>query len=75
MDSIYVDIERSYDPEPSINPQLIETKAKKVKVKVCANCGTNKSPAWRRAKMDGTPLFCNACGIFYNEKHKLRKVN
>ncbi|XP_034458182.1 GATA-type zinc finger protein 1 isoform X2 [Hippoglossus hippoglossus] len=42
------------------------------KDKVCASCGTRKTPMWRDAE-DGTPL-CNACGIRY-KKYRVRCVN
>jgi hypothetical protein len=42
---------------------------------VCANCGVTTSPAWRRAKLPGNPLFCNACGIMCNDKKKIRKLS
>ncbi|CAI8507824.1 unnamed protein product [Hanseniaspora opuntiae] len=35
----------------------------------CSNCGTEKTPLWRRS-VSGDPL-CNACGLFY----KLHGVN
>ncbi|XP_046335929.1 GATA-type zinc finger protein 1-like isoform X1 [Haliotis rufescens] len=37
--------------------------------KVCASCGTRRTPLWRDAE-DGTPL-CNACGIRYR-KYRVR---
>ena len=31
--------------------------------KVCSNCGTRKTPFWRKNKVGGLPL-CNACGLY-----------
>ncbi len=31
--------------------------------KVCSNCGTSRTPFWRKDKVDGQPL-CNACGLY-----------
>ncbi|GMM34191.1 hypothetical protein DASC09_015160 [Saccharomycopsis crataegensis] len=39
----------------------------------CSNCGTNKTPLWRRAP-DGT-LICNACGLYYKANNCHRPVN
>lgn len=43
------------------------------KVNVCSNCGTTKTPLWRRAP-DGT-LICNACGLFLRSNNHHRPVN
>ncbi|XP_072014303.1 uncharacterized protein [Amphiura filiformis] len=40
--------------------------------KMCASCGTKRTPLWRDAE-DGTPL-CNACGIRY-KKYRVRCVH
>eukprot|EP01023_Acetabularia_acetabulum_P005417 TRINITY_DN12210_c0_g1_i3.p3 TRINITY_DN12210_c0_g1~~TRINITY_DN12210_c0_g1_i3.p3 ORF type:complete len:190 (+),score=37.43 TRINITY_DN12210_c0_g1_i3:1-570(+) len=34
--------------------------------KVCNNCGTRKTPFWRKDKIDGHPL-CNACGLYFSK--------
>lgn len=39
----------------------------------CSNCGTTRTPLWRRAP-DGT-LICNACGLYLKSNHSHRPVN
>ncbi|KAI3402457.2 SFU1 [Candida oxycetoniae] len=39
----------------------------------CSNCGTTKTPLWRRAP-DGTSI-CNACGLYLKSNNSHRPVN
>lgn len=39
----------------------------------CSNCGTTKTPLWRRAP-DST-LICNACGLYLRSNNSHRPVN
>ncbi|KAK9363521.1 hypothetical protein V1504DRAFT_171248 [Lipomyces starkeyi] len=40
---------------------------------VCSNCGTTRTPLWRRAP-DGTTI-CNACGLYLKARNISRPVN
>ncbi|KAK9456693.1 hypothetical protein V1511DRAFT_220643 [Dipodascopsis uninucleata] len=40
---------------------------------VCSNCGTTRTPLWRRAP-DGT-MICNACGLYLKARNTSRPVN
>ncbi|KAK9467222.1 hypothetical protein V1512DRAFT_224610 [Lipomyces arxii] len=40
---------------------------------VCSNCGTTRTPLWRRAP-DGTTI-CNACGLYLKARNTSRPVN
>ncbi|KAK9371138.1 hypothetical protein V1509DRAFT_613719 [Lipomyces kononenkoae] len=40
---------------------------------VCSNCGTTRTPLWRRAP-DGTTI-CNACGLYLKARNMSRPVN
>lgn len=46
---------------------------KKVTGQVCSNCGTTRTPLWRRAP-DGTTI-CNACGLYLKARNTSRLVN
>lgn len=39
----------------------VDNKADQPTQNICSNCGTSKTPLWRR-NLDGEPL-CNACGL------------
>ncbi|KAJ7059626.1 hypothetical protein C8F01DRAFT_1084767 [Mycena amicta] len=39
--------------------------------KVCARCGTNKTPLWRRHPQTDKPV-CNACGLYFLSKQRDR---
>ncbi|KAG7927582.1 hypothetical protein KL925_001940 [Ogataea polymorpha] len=40
---------------------------------VCANCGTTKTPLWRR--ISNGALACNACGLYYRANKAPRPVD
>ncbi|KAK9470787.1 uncharacterized protein V1510DRAFT_449398 [Dipodascopsis tothii] len=40
---------------------------------VCSNCGTTRTPLWRRAP-DGSTI-CNACGLYLKARNTSRPVN
>lgn len=39
--------------------------------RTCANCGTYKTPSWRRCSAQNI-ILCNACGLYYNEHKRHR---
>lgn len=40
---------------------------------ICSNCGTTRTPLWRRAP-DGSTI-CNACGLYLKSRNTSRPVN
>lgn len=40
---------------------------------ICSNCGTTRTPLWRRAP-DGSTI-CNACGLYWKARNTARPVN
>ncbi|GAB7343192.1 hypothetical protein MBLNU457_1260t1 [Dothideomycetes sp. NU457] len=40
---------------------------------MCSNCGTTKTPLWRRAPNGET--ICNACGLYLKARNQMRPVN
>ncbi|KAI5961390.1 SFU1 [Candida pseudojiufengensis] len=66
------------EPEGSntTNSSIIAPKIHTISVddgQQCSNCGTTKTPLWRRAP-DGT-LICNACGLYLRSNNTHRPVN
>ncbi|KAG9294030.1 hypothetical protein G9A89_019368 [Geosiphon pyriformis] len=47
-----------------------KTEVQNVSATVCANCGTNTTPLWRRAANGET--ICNACGLYYKARNTVR---
>lgn len=40
---------------------------------VCSNCGTSRTPLWRRAP--DSSIMCNACGLYLKARNAARPVN
>ncbi|KAK6001091.1 hypothetical protein QM012_003174 [Aureobasidium pullulans] len=40
---------------------------------VCSNCGTTRTPLWRRSPAGDT--ICNACGLYLKARNQMRPVN
>ncbi|ETN42128.1 uncharacterized protein HMPREF1541_04069 [Cyphellophora europaea CBS 101466] len=40
---------------------------------VCSNCGTTKTPLWRRSPAGNT--ICNACGLYLKTRNTMRPTN
>ncbi|CAK9436802.1 uncharacterized protein LODBEIA_P13240 [Lodderomyces beijingensis] len=59
-------------PQPAVAPQVNQTIVAD-DGQQCSNCGTTKTPLWRRAP-DGT-LICNACGLYLRSNNSHRPVN
>ena len=39
---------------------------------MCSNCGTTKTPLWRRSPTGS--VICNACGLYYKARNQMRPV-
>ena len=53
----------------NVNQEYIDNTLKYVKtekkIKICENCGVDRSPEWRRGP-SGHKTLCNACGLRYS---------
>lgn len=52
---------------------VVQQKGKQPGSHVCGNCGSTKTPLWRRTP-DGL-LTCNACGLYYKANNCHRPIN
>jgi hypothetical protein len=54
----------STQEEQLITPMRIKKHLKRAR-KICSNCGTTKTPVWRKGPL-GTGTLCNACGLKFS---------
>ncbi|KAF2672084.1 hypothetical protein BT63DRAFT_411391 [Microthyrium microscopicum] len=59
------------DPSPRLtNPS---PRAPSAAGQTCTNCGTNRTPLWRRSPLGET--ICNACGLYQKARNQARPTN
>ncbi|KIW64313.1 hypothetical protein PV04_09257 [Phialophora macrospora] len=66
---------RSDPPEPNRSPSEITEQRDDASglAQVCSNCGTTKTPLWRRSPTGHT--ICNACGLYLKTRNAPRPTN
>lgn len=50
-------------PAAERSPQTGRKRPRHDEHRICCNCGSNKTPFWRKHRASGKPL-CNACGLY-----------
>ncbi|KAF2736150.1 hypothetical protein EJ04DRAFT_490433 [Polyplosphaeria fusca] len=66
--------ESAQPPTPASMSQRIADGANSlVAGQQCRNCGTDKTPLWRRSPTGET--ICNACGLYYKARNQSRPTN
>ncbi|KAF1992941.1 hypothetical protein P154DRAFT_113571 [Amniculicola lignicola CBS 123094] len=59
---------------PASNPaQSVSGGSAPVAGQVCSNCGTTRTPLWRRSPTGET--ICNACGLYFKARNQSRPTN
>ncbi|VVT46550.1 uncharacterized protein SAPINGB_P001269 [Magnusiomyces paraingens] len=59
--------------KPNQTISFVANGSRKVLGQVCSNCGTTRTPLWRRAP-DGSTI-CNACGLYLKARNTARPVH
>lgn len=61
------------EPRPSPAPSTATTSSSGQTGQVCSNCGTTRTPLWRRSPQGTT--ICNACGLYQKARNASRPTN
>jgi GATA-binding protein len=69
-------LRQSSNPATSPSSQLQRQPSPRFSVpsgQVCSNCGTTRTPLWRRSPLGET--ICNACGLYLKARNQARPTN
>ncbi|KAF2103279.1 hypothetical protein NA57DRAFT_72254 [Rhizodiscina lignyota] len=64
---------QSMDGTSTVLPQRSHVSTAPITGQVCSNCGTTRTPLWRRSPMGET--ICNACGLYWKARNQQRPTN